>query len=69
MKVSIPYARQRLALDLPEELDVEVLRAKPISVAVGKTADDLVCAAMASPIGSPSLQELAKGRKTATIIS
>ncbi len=68
MKVSIPYARQRLALDLPEELDVEVLRAKPISVAVGKTADDLVCAAMASPIGSPSLQELAKGRKMATII-
>ena len=68
MKVSIPYAREHVSFEIPENMDYEILRSEPVPVPEGVTQDDLVRRAMAEPIASPTLQELAKGKKTATII-
>jgi nickel-dependent lactate racemase len=68
MKVSIPYARKHTIFEIPAEMDYEILRSSAVPVPEGVSQDDLVRKAMALPISSPRLSELACGKKTATII-
>ena len=68
MKVSIPYAKEHISFEIPAGMDCEILRSKPVPVPEGVSQDDLVRAAMAAPIGSARLSELARGKQTATII-
>ena len=68
MKVTIPYGKEHVEFTVPEGMDCEILRAEPTPVPAGVSQDDLVLKAMHNPIGSATLKEMAKGKKTATII-
>ena len=67
MKVRIPYGAQAQILD-QELADAEVLESGIGNLKAEDTEDNLVKKAMAEPIGSPKLSELAKGKKNITII-
>ena len=68
MKISIPYAKTHLEFEIPDGTDAEILRSKQVPVPDGVTQDQLVLDALAHPIGSPGLAELAQGKKTAVVI-
>lgn len=62
----IPYAKCGMPLDVPE--DAEILVSKVSELASDKTEDELVLDAMAAPIDSEKLSEIAKGAETAAVI-
>lgn len=68
MQVSIPFGKTFTDFEIPEGLDTEVLVSSPVPVPEGISQDDIVRQAIENPIGSAPLAQLAKGRKTATII-
>ncbi len=71
--IKLPYGTDWLELDLPEQggdgqHGCVVLRSRIDELAAAEPGIDIVRRAMAAPIGSPRLAELAKGKKTCTII-
>lgn len=67
MPVSIPFGKS--GIPLHAELDrAEILESHIGELTADDTEDGLVLAAMAHPIDSPRLKELAVGKKTCTII-
>ncbi|MCI2106436.1 MAG: nickel-dependent lactate racemase [Intestinimonas sp.] len=67
MQIRIPYGTDGLVLD-HEMPSVEILESSIGNLKATGSEDDIVKSAMAAPIDSPRLCELAKGKKTATII-
>lgn len=65
--IKLPYGKEWLTLDLPEGA-CTVLRSRIDELAAKEPGIDLVRRAMRAPIGSPRLAELAKGKKSCTII-
>ncbi len=63
--IFIPYGKTHLAYDFPYD---GLLTSRVDQLSSQKSGLELVKAAMAAPIGSPSLRELAVGKKTCTII-
>jgi len=68
MKITLPYGKTHQELTIPDGIDAEILRSKAGEMKASGDEDQIVIDAMRAPIGSPSLAELAKGRKTAVII-
>lgn len=69
MIIQLPYSTSGMNLELAEDLDVEILESAIASMPKPeKTEDELVLEAMANPIGSPKLSELAKGKEKVVII-
>lgn len=69
MIIQLPYSTSGMNLELAEDLDVEILESAIASMPKPeKTEDELVLEAMANPIGSPKLSELAVGKKKVVII-
>ena len=67
MAVTIPFGRA--VMELSAELSgAELLESRIGELAASGSEDELVRAAMAAPIGTPTLRELAAGKKTCTII-
>ncbi|MEM8949675.1 MAG: nickel-dependent lactate racemase [Pseudomonadota bacterium] len=66
MRIDLNYGKEGLTLDLPDDLDVSVIR-KP-DMPMLPSPVDAVREAMSNPIGSPPLVELARGKKTACIL-
>ena len=67
MAVTIPFGRA--GMELRADLTAaEVLESRIGQLAADRSEDDLVRDAMAAPIGTPTLCELAAGKKTCTII-
>ncbi len=66
MRVRMAYGRQGLALELPGEVEVTVVRKPPMPVAADPAA--AVRAALDAPLGSPRLEEAARGAKNACIL-
>ena len=66
MQIELNYGKEGLALDLADDLDVSVIR-KP-DMPVLPAPGDSVREAMANPVGSGSLADLARGKKTACIL-
>jgi nickel-dependent lactate racemase len=66
MKVELLYGRGVLELELPDHLDVTVLRKPPMPVLAD--AEGAVRAALARPVGAPSLAEEARGKQSACIL-
>lgn len=64
----IPYGNTELTLELPDEQVAGVLNSNIGNLQSDQTEDDIVRAAMAKHLGSASLKELAKDKKTAVII-
>ena len=67
MAITIPLGTEGMVLH--EELTrAEVLESNIDRLRVAQSEDELVQAAMAEPIASPRLRELAAGKKTCTVI-
>ncbi len=64
-KIAIPYGKGSIFCDVPY---AGLLTSKVDQLKSEKTGVELVEAAMAAPIGTPRLSELAVGKKTCTII-
>ena len=65
----LPYAKTRLPLDLPDERVKAVLTSAAEEYVPAAGQSELVAAALAAPIGSPSVSELARGKKHVLIIT
>ena len=63
--ISIPYGKTSLSCTLP---DCALLTSRVGELKSDRAGIDLVREAMANPIGSPKLSELARGKKSCTVI-
>lgn len=68
-KFSLPFGKEKVNFELPDEQVAGVLLSHAHEYKAPKSEEELVADALANPIGSPKLSELAKGKKTCTIIS
>ena len=66
---SLPFGKEKIKLELPEEQVAGVLVSHAHEYKAPKSEEELVADALANPIGSPKLSELAKGKKNCVIIS
>ncbi|WP_028255476.1 nickel-dependent lactate racemase [Veillonella magna] len=66
---SLPYGKEHCTLTVPDERLAGVLLSRAHEYKATKSEDELVADALANPIGSPKLSELAKGKKRCVIIS
>ncbi len=66
---SVPFGKETVDFSLPEEQIAGVLLSHAHEYTAPKSEAELVADALAHPIGSPKLSELAAGKKTCTIIS
>lgn len=67
--ISIPYYRGTLDLHIEEENLKAVLQADIHGVERKGTQEDIVRAALAAPIGSPRLRELARGKNKVVLVT
>ena len=68
-KFSIPFGKEKVQFELPDHQVAGVLVSHAHEYKAPKSEAELVADALANPIGSPRLSELAKGKRTCTIIS
>ena len=68
-KLSFPYGKEKMTLEIPEKNLKAVLVSKLHSYHTDKSQDELVLEAMANPIGTKKLSELAKGKNKVVIIA
>ncbi|MGN0947838.1 MAG: nickel-dependent lactate racemase [Megasphaera sp.] len=66
---SLPFGKEKIEFELPEEQVAGVLVSHAHEYKAPKSEEELVADALANPIGSPKLSELAKGKKNCVIIS
>src|SRR5262245_37137556 len=66
MRISLAYGRRALELELPDHLHVDLLEKVPVTPLAdpARALED----ALARPIGTPPLEELARGRRDAVIV-
>ena len=69
MNISIPYGRSHLRAELPEERVKAVLRSRLEEYTPALGERELVEAALAEPIGSETLEELASGKQNIVLIA
>lgn len=67
--IKIPYYTSSLDLHVEEENLETVINAKTDSYDPGKSETELVEEALANPIGTPRLRELAKGKQKVTLVT
>ena len=67
--IKIPYYTSSLDLHVEEENLETVINAKTDSYDPGKSETELVEEALANPIGTPRLRELAKGKQKITLVT
>jgi nickel-dependent lactate racemase len=68
MVIDLPYGTKNIQLKLADELQVAVLRSGIDKLSHPQDANKIVMESMKHPVSSSSLYQLAKGKKTATII-
>lgn len=66
---TLPFGKEKIKLELPEEQVAGVLVSHAHEYKAPKSEAELVADALANPIGSPKLSDLAKGKKNCVIIS
>ena len=69
MKINLPYGRGAMPSELPDDRIAAVMESKLHDYEPGMDGAELVEQAMRSPIGSPSLCELARGKRSVVIIA
>ncbi|MDF2782126.1 MAG: hypothetical protein K0S96_1930, partial [Geminicoccaceae bacterium] len=65
-RIELNYGRGRLPVDLPDEIDLRVIRKRQMPVL--PQPEDAVREALAAPTGAPPLAELARGKTSACIL-
>lgn len=68
-KFSLPFGKEKVEFELPDNEVAGVLLSRAHEYKAPKSEEELVHEALENPIGSPRLRDLAKGKKTCTIIS
>ncbi len=68
-EIVLPYGRGHLKCEIPEERIAEVITGRLCEYVPEGTPEELVRHAMEHPIGSPTLTELAKGKKKIIVIA
>lgn len=68
-KFAVPFGKEKIHFELSDEQVAGVLVSHAHEYKAPKSEEELVADALANPIGSPKLSELAKGKKTCVIIS
>lgn len=66
MPIELRYGRTGLDLELPPDLDADVLHLHPLAPLADP--DAAIRASLENPLGSPPLRELARGKKTVCIV-
>jgi nickel-dependent lactate racemase len=66
MRIRLDYGRTGLDVTLPDDLDVSVLEAQKGTPLADPSA--AIAAALAAPMGSPPLRELARGKRNAVVV-
>ena len=66
--VQFPYGKEFLSLDIPESRFAGIMESHMHEYKPAGTPDELVRAAMANPIGTPTLAVMAEGKKKVVII-
>ena len=66
MRIDLNYGRDGLALELADDLDVHIIRKPAVPVLADPAS--AVRGALAAPVGTPPLADLAKGKSTACIL-
>ena len=69
MKSDLPYHKGRIPVEIDDRNFVKSLVSKVESYHPGRSPEELVEASLDQPIGSPKLEELARGKKNVVIIS
>ena len=69
MQISFPYGRTHISAEIPDARVKAVLRSRLESYVPAKGETELVEAALASPIGSATLEKLAKGKEKVVVIA
>ena len=69
MTISLPYGRTRLTADLPDDRLQALLTSRLESYVPALGETELVEAALKAPIGSPTLEDLAKGKENIVLIA
>ena len=69
MEISIPYGREHLTADIPDDRIQAVLRSRLESYVPELGETELVEAALANPIGSDRLENLVMGKKNIVLIA
>ena len=67
--IQFPYGKTSLAYEIPKERYAGTLLSEMHHYIPGKTAVQIVKDALANPIGTPRLCELARGKKKIVIIA
>ena len=67
--IKFPYGKEKLSLDIADEKLNGVLVSKLHDYHTDKTQEELVLEAMANPVGSEKLCDLAKGKDKVVIIA
>lgn len=67
-KVELPYGKEKITCEIPEKQMNGVLVSGLNTYDPGKSGQQLVAEAMAAPVGSPRLCELAKGKQKVVVI-
>ncbi len=60
-RIELSYGRGRLPVDLPDEVDLRVIRKRSMPLVADPEA--AIRKALAEPVGAPPLAELASGRE------
>jgi len=69
MRILLPYDKKTVPVEIPDQNFVGSLVSRVEEYKPGKSQEELVEASLDSPIGSPKLEELVKGKKNIVIIS
>jgi Lactate racemase N-terminal domain len=69
MRLFVPYDKKTIPIEIDDQNFVGSLVSRVESYQPGKTPEQLVEASLDHPIGTPKLEELAKGKKNIVIIN
>ena len=69
MKIEFPYGKEKLSCQIEDSRLAGILTSQIGEYVPAGTPEQLVAEAMSNPIGTPSLTELAKGKKNVVIIA
>jgi len=68
-EIQFPYGKEKLSYSFADKEITAVLTSRIHDYCPGKTGDELVKAALQAPIGTPTLAQMAKGKKNIVIIA
>ncbi|MGL5315993.1 MAG: nickel-dependent lactate racemase [Peptostreptococcaceae bacterium] len=67
--IKVPYSKQGMELNIPDENFAQILQSKAHSYRTVKTEQEIVEESMDNPIGSKKLEDLVKNKKSVVIIT